>query len=203
MDYEYSALLDRARQGLDSLGEDSRFAMPVPEVLYEGKRTLIRNFEEMLGQLRREQSHFANYLMRELGTAGSVDGKRLLLQGKLPTRKLEAVVREYTKTYVLCGECGKPDTHLERDGRTQVLRCEACGAFRPLRVVKALSPAMTLNEVKEGETYDVRIVDIGRRGDGIAKRGSYVLFVPGAAKGVSVKVKVVNLRGNNAFCKRV
>ncbi len=203
MGFEYSALLDRAREGLDSPTDDSRFTLPVPEVLYEGKRTLIRNFEDMVGQLRREQSHFANFLMRELGTAGTVDGKRLVLQGKLPARKIEAVVRDYTKGFVLCGECGRPDTFLERDGRTQVLQCEACGAHRPLRVVKAQTAAAAINEVKEGETYDVQIVSMGRRGDGIAKRGSYVMFVPGVVKGAQVKVEVVSVRGNNAFCKRV
>ncbi len=202
MGFDYTALLERAREGLDSLSDDSRFTLPRPEVLYEGKRTLIRNFEEMRGLLRREKSHFSNYLMRELGTAGTVDGKRLVLQGKMPARKIEAVVREYTKSYVLCGECGKPDTFLDREGRTQVLRCEACGAHRPLRVVKA-PPATAINEVKEGETYDVQIVDLGRRGDGIAKRGSYVMFIPGAPKGAQVKAMVVSVRGNNAFCKRV
>lgn len=203
MDYDYLALLDRAREGLDSPSDDSRFTLPEPEVLYEGKRTLIRNFEEMVGQLRREQSHFANYLMRELGTAGTVDGKRLVLQGKLPARKIESVVRDYTEGFVLCGECGRPDTFLVREGRTQVLRCEACGAHRPLRVVKAQTASIALNEVKEGETYDVQIVSMGRRGDGIAKRGSYVMFIPGAQKGAQVKVEVLSVRGNNAFCKQV
>jgi translation initiation factor 2 subunit 2 len=34
---------------------------------------------------------------------------------------------------VLCRECGKPDTRLERVERVYVIRCEACGARASVR----------------------------------------------------------------------
>ena len=41
-----------------------------------------------------------------------------------------------------------------------------------------------------GDTYDVKIEDVGREGDGIARVEGFVVFVPNTKKGDSVKVKI-------------
>ena len=55
MDLDYEKLLERARDGLEDVMENSeRFTPPVPEVLHEGsKKTIIRNFTEILDVFRR------------------------------------------------------------------------------------------------------------------------------------------------------
>lgn len=53
--------------------------------------------------------------------------------------------------------------------------------------------------VKEGDTYEVTIENIGEKGDGIAKVEGYVIIVPGAKKGEKVKVKVNAVRGKVSF----
>ena len=52
--------------------------------------------------------------------------------------------------------------------------------------------------VKEGETYDVEILEVGSRGDGIAKIQNFVIFVPGTNKGDKVKVRITKVRSSSA-----
>ena len=57
--------------------------------------------------------------------------------------------------------------------------------------------------VKEGETYDVEIIEVGARGDGIAKIQNFVIFVSGTKKGDKVKVRITQLRGSSAVAEVV
>jgi predicted RNA-binding protein with TRAM domain len=52
--------------------------------------------------------------------------------------------------------------------------------------------------VKEGETYDVEIIEVGSRGDGIAKIQNFVIFVPGTQKGDKVKIRITKVRSTSA-----
>jgi predicted RNA-binding protein with TRAM domain len=47
--------------------------------------------------------------------------------------------------------------------------------------------------VKEGETYDVKIEDTAREGDGIARIEGFVIFVPNTKVGDEVKIKVTKV----------
>lgn len=53
--------------------------------------------------------------------------------------------------------------------------------------------------VNEGEEYDVKIEDMGRDGDGIAKIEGFIIFVNGAKKGDEVKIRINSIRRNFAF----
>ena len=44
--------------------------------------------------------------------------------------------------------------------------------------------------VAEGKTYDVKIEDIAREGDGIARIEGFVVFVPDTKLGDEVKIKI-------------
>jgi len=69
------------------------------------------------------------YLQNELGTSGHIDESgRARLTGEFGEDRIAAALGEYTEEYVLCDECGLPDTQIEREQGVQVLRCEACGA---------------------------------------------------------------------------
>ncbi len=53
--------------------------------------------------------------------------------------------------------------------------------------------------VNEGEEYDVKIEDMGRDGDGIAKIEGFIVFVNGAKVGDEVKIRINSIRRNFAF----
>jgi len=140
VDLDYQKLLDRAREGLeDVMSSGERFSPPPPDVLHEGsKKTIIRNFTDLVDSLRRDENHLYKFLLQELGTAGSVNNRRLVLQGRVPEKKIKERVRLYIDTFVVCQECNRPDTAFLRSARTLILHCEACGAKRPIRSNLAL-----------------------------------------------------------------
>jgi len=135
VDLDYDKLLERAREGLEDVMQNAeRFSPPVPDIMHEGsKKTIIRNFSEIVDSLRRDETHLYKFLLQELGTAGSVNNRRLVLQGRVPEKKIKARIKTYIETFVVCQECNRPDTAFLRIGRTLNLHCEACGAKRPIR----------------------------------------------------------------------
>jgi len=135
VDLDYEKLLERAREGLEDVMQNAeRFNPPIPDIMHEGsKKTIIRNFSEIIDSLRRDETHLYKFLLQELGTAGSVNNRRLVLQGRVPEKKIKDRIKSYIETFVVCQECNRPDTSFLRVGRTLNLHCEACGAKRPIR----------------------------------------------------------------------
>ena len=135
MDLDYEKLLERAREGLEDVMQNAeRFNPPIPDIMHEGsKKTIIRNFSEIVDSLRRDETHLYKFLLQELGTAGSINNRRLVLQGRVPEKKIKDRIKSYIETFVVCQECNRPDTSFLRTGRTLNLHCEACGAKRPIR----------------------------------------------------------------------
>ncbi|MGC2034686.1 MAG: translation initiation factor IF-2 subunit beta [Thermoplasmata archaeon] len=198
---EYRALLDRARSKLPEVkvgGE--RFQVPEPDVMSDGKNTVIRNFQEITDVLRREPAHLIGYLARELGCPGVLDLPRGVLKSRIPKDAIAQRIREYVEKYVICSECKRPDTHLVKEGRFTLLVCEACGAQRPVTMRRIIAPEKPRTPVVVGETYRLTIEDVGRRGDGVAKKEGFVIFVTGAtSRGVTVNAKITKVLGNNAY----
>lgn len=201
----YEALLDRARSLLPETTRSSeRFTVPTAEVMYDGKNTVIRNFKEVTEQLRREPEHLLGYLARELGCPGVLDGPRGVLKSKATADQINQRIRDYTAKFVMCSECKRPDTHLDKAGRVPMLICEACGAQRPVHVRRVAEPEKPKAPVIAGETYKVTIEDIGRRGDGVAKKEGFVIFVTGAnQRGMVVNAKITKVLGNTAYANVV
>jgi len=48
----------------------------------------------------------------------------------------------------------------------------------------------SFSPVKEGDELDVRIEAVGAKGDGIAKKEGFVLFVPNVKEGDEVRIKI-------------
>ncbi|VVC71885.1 23S rRNA (uracil(1939)-C(5))-methyltransferase RlmD [uncultured archaeon] len=48
--------------------------------------------------------------------------------------------------------------------------------------------------MKEGQEYDVEIIDVAAKGDGIAKVENFVVFVAGARKGENVRIRISEVR---------
>ncbi len=57
--------------------------------------------------------------------------------------------------------------------------------------------------VTVGETYDVSIDDIAKKGDGIARVEGFVIFVPQTKVGDKVKIKVTKVMRKFAFGEKV
>ena len=198
-DEDYFALLDRAKEKLPEVAEShERFVIPELDVLQEGKMTVIRNFIDVTDTLRRDPQHVLQFLLRELGTPGNIEGRRVVLKSKVSPGHINDKIQTYTETFVICSECGRPDTKLNKDGRTLILECEACGAHRPVNVKKT-SRAENNNSLKIGDVIEVFINDVGKKGDGTGKFMDYLVVVPGTVKGAKVNAKITNISAKTAF----
>ena len=198
-DNNYKSLLARARSKLpEKVTAHERFQLPDVDVIYEGKTTVLRNFGDIVDLIRREPDQILGTLLKELGTAGTLEGRRVVFKGRVAAKAIDDKIKGFVELFVLCQECNRPDTHLIKEGRTIILECEACGAHRPVTIRKGLKAAEP-PALEEGKVYALVIEDVGKKGDGIAKKGGYTIFVTGAVKGASVRVRIDKISGNVAF----
>ncbi len=131
---DYKALLQRARNSLPaekSSGE--RFEIPLASV-QTGKQTIVRNFSELAKTLRRSEKHLAKFLFKELAVPGSMRNGELVFQGKVYASLINQRIAEYVKQYIICNECGKPDTTMQ-ENKITTIKCEACGAKRTMKTI--------------------------------------------------------------------
>lgn len=196
-EFDYEALLKRAHETMpdEESEKGERWSVPELDLIYEGRTTVWKNFQETVDSVRRDADHILGHILRSLGSAGSREGRRVIFKSQIPREKLFDRIEEYVNTYVICGECGKPDTHLVKEGRTQVIECMACGAKRPVKVKKGLTAKEQGKQITPGDEIEVLIQDVGKMGDGLAKVDKFVIYVPGVAKGVRVKIRVEKVSG--------
>jgi translation initiation factor 2 subunit 2 len=134
-DFEYDALLDRARDRIPKdISERNRWTMPPPEILVEGSQTILRNFAAIVDSMDRDPNHVYQYLVNELGTSGTREQVRVMFKGRIPPKRIKEKLVGYVKTYILCEQCRAPDTRFIKEERTTLLKCQACGATRPVRL---------------------------------------------------------------------
>lgn len=178
---------------------EDRFKLPKIEIFYEGNTTVIKNFDKISDAVNRDPQLILKFLLGGVGTAGDMEGGRVVFQGKILAKQIQDKLKEYIDTYVMCSECNRPDTHLVKQGRNLLIRCDACGAFRSVKSKKKKVVQQPSEALKEGEIYELTIKDIGRKGDGVAYFDKYVVYVPGAVKGSTAKVKIEKISGTVAF----
>jgi translation initiation factor 2 subunit 2 len=200
---DYLEGLERALKKMPATkSTKERFAIPSPKIFYEGKTTVLENFNAIADTLNREPDHLMKYLLQELGTAGKIEGHRGVFQGKFNEQSIMRQIDAYFDEYVVCSECKLPDTHLIKSDRVLMLKCDACGAHRPVKKRKA-KVAIAKDVIEEGETYELKVESVGNKGDGIAKVDKFLIFIPSTVKGELVRAKVKKISGTLAFAEVV
>lgn len=132
MDYE--SLLKRARERMPAVVfERERFELPKVKGHFEGNKTIISNFAQIASTLRREQDHLLKYLLKELATPGIVRGGMVVLGSNIAASRINEKIKQYAHEFVLCPDCGKPDTDLKPEGDFMFLKCSVCGAKHPVK----------------------------------------------------------------------
>jgi len=131
---DYETLLNSAYEKVKQVENSSgRFEIPKIEGHFEGKKTILTNFFHIASHIRRSSEHFQKFILRELATSGQKEGDRLVLNNKVPSAKINQKIEAYVKEFVICKECGKPDTELKKEDRLTFLHCLACGAKHSVR----------------------------------------------------------------------
>ena len=127
-------MLEKAKAQLpETTTTKERFEIPKAIGHIQGSKTIISNFNQITSILRREPAHLLKYLQRELATPASIDGPRLILGRKINSSLINQKIESYTQTFILCKECGKPDTQLKKEEKVLTLKCTVCGAKHPIK----------------------------------------------------------------------
>ena len=134
MDYESLLKRGLAKVPSKEKGKD-RFEMPVLKVQKSGSRSILVNFNEVAGILRRESKHLMKFLLKELATSGEAKGQSLEVQGSFTPDAVNKKLQKYVVTFVECPECHKHDTNLSKDRGFTFMKCEVCGAREPVSKV--------------------------------------------------------------------
>ena len=130
----YESLLNKAYakvKVVSSSGE--RFEIPKVSGQVQGKNTIITNITAIANYLRRPLDHLAKFLQKELAASGKIENDRLILNTKLNSEKVNEKISFYAKEFVICLECGKPDTEIITEKGIKFRHCLACGAKSPIR----------------------------------------------------------------------
>ena len=127
---DYKNMLEEARKNLpEAVFIKERFEIPKILGLIQGNRTIISNFLQIASTLRRDVDHLLKYVLKELATPGEIKKSGALILGtKVPASRINEKIRQYANEFVLCFECGKPDTQIVREGELTYMKCTACGA---------------------------------------------------------------------------
>jgi translation initiation factor 2 subunit 2 len=130
----YEDLLEEAYEKIpENVKKSSRFEIPKVELRIESRNTFITNFNKIISTLNRDRRHFLGIFLKSAGTMGEIRGQQLFLKGQYKEQVLNKLIENYTKTYVLCGICKKPDTQIQREGKKLYLKCTACGAREEIK----------------------------------------------------------------------
>jgi translation initiation factor 2 subunit 2 len=126
---EYEELLKKARQALPEIvSVRERFEIPKVRGNIQGNKAIVSNFFQISNTLSREPTHLLKFLLKELATSGEIKDSLLIFKTKLSANSINQKIRQYANTFVLCSDCGKPDTQILEEKGILFLKCQACGA---------------------------------------------------------------------------
>ena len=132
---DYENLLKRIQDKLGDTDKESqtRFELPVVDVMWEGQKTFLRNFSEFPKVLRRDPDKVLQYLSKEFAVPAERLGDKAMFVGRRAPDDFTRLFQIYVKDYLECPTCKSPDTKILKENRISFLICEACGAKSTLK----------------------------------------------------------------------
>jgi len=131
---DYEKLLEKAEKELpEKTASYERFKIDKIKGHIEGNKTILVNLRQIAKQLNRKLEHLLKYLLRELATPGKVIRGRVILGTKVPASMINKKIKKYMSEFVVCSECGKPDTELIEVEKISYLKCLVCGVKKPVK----------------------------------------------------------------------
>lgn len=131
---DYKAMLKKAREDMpEVVFEKERFEIPKAKGHLQGNRTVVSNFHQIASLLGRPVEHLMKYVLKELATPGNLTKTALIMGSKVPASKINEKVRNYAHEFVLCKNCGKPDTKIEKERNLTFMKCTACGTRHAIK----------------------------------------------------------------------
>jgi translation initiation factor 2 subunit 2 len=130
----YEELLEQAYGKLPDVStQKARFEIPKVRGHLQGNKTILSNFYQIAATLQRKPQHLLKYLTKELATPATTKKNYVIFGTKIPASRINDKIEQYVEEYVLCKECGKPDTKLIREDKFLFIKCLACGSRRSVK----------------------------------------------------------------------
>ena len=129
-------MLKKGREALpESVHAAERFEVPKIRGHIQGNKTVLSNFNEIASTLRRNPEHILKFILKELATPGDIKKSgNVLIGSKIAASRINEKINQYAREFVICPECGKPDTKIDKEKNRASLKCLACGAKSPIKV---------------------------------------------------------------------
>jgi len=115
---------------IDKNSNDKFYRYKMPEIIVsrEGKRTVLANLDQVAKSLHRDPFQIMKFIGMSLGCIPTIDGTKCILNGSFDSDRVQAMIYEYIDIFVLCKECGNPETKFQcLEGRLE-RKCNSCGA---------------------------------------------------------------------------
>lgn len=130
----YEKLLEKAYSKVKIIQKNSdRFEIPKVSGMVSGKNTVITNIIPIANYIRRPVENLVRFLQKELAVSAKIENEKLILNTKLNSEKVNNKIQLYTEEFVICPECGKPDTEIVIEKSVKFKHCLACGAKSPIK----------------------------------------------------------------------
>ena len=130
----YEELLEKAYKEAKIVSHGSeRFEIPKVQGQVTKNNTIITNISVIASYLRRPAVDLAKFLQKEFAASARLEGSRLVLKTRLSSTKVQEKIEMYSKKFVICSECGKPDTEIIIEKGIKFKHCLACGAKSPIK----------------------------------------------------------------------
>lgn len=125
----YKSMLERAIKSMpESALEKERFEVMKIRGHFQGNKTVLTNFYQIASSFNREPHHLFKYILRELAAPGELRKQEAVIGTKINASRINERLGRYVNEFVLCPECGKPDTKIAKEGYATYIKCMACGA---------------------------------------------------------------------------
>jgi len=134
---DYAELLEQAYKNLPEIKDTKeRFEIPKVKGHIQGNKTIVTNFHQISHFLHRKVEHMLKFILKELAAPGDLVKNGLIFGTKIPASRINEKIEKYVEEFVLCKECGKPDTKLVKEDKFLFKKCLACGARQSVRIIK-------------------------------------------------------------------
>jgi translation initiation factor 5 len=131
-----------------------RYKMPAVFGKIEGSgngiKTAIPNITDVALSLHRQPGEVNKFFGTELGAQSryNADTDRAIVNGAHTDAVLQDLIRRYVEKFVLCPNCGLPETEYKIKGGIIYHRCKACGAKEPVDMTHKLCNYILAEEKK-------------------------------------------------------
>jgi len=125
----YEDLLNRGKKQIpDEISDSQRLEIPKVKGHIQGNKTILSNFLQIAKLLDRPPEQILKFILKELATAGEIKNTYVMFNNKIAASKINEKIEKFSNLFVICKECGKPETKLIKENNINIIKCQACGA---------------------------------------------------------------------------